>query len=431
MSTAVEDPRLVAEQPGVAGIVAAWRRRIASGDIGQLPVIIGLIAIWAIFQAASGGSFLKPQNLTNLALQIAAVGTISVGIVLVLLLGEIDLSVGAVSGLAAGVMVVLATGQGVLGTGQGVLGGGQGVPAPVAIVAGLATGLLIGAVQGLWITQLRIPSFVVTLAGFLGWQGALLFVLGTTGTINIQDPIILNVANLLLDPVVGWALGVLFAAYVGGSQLVGRYRRLRAGLPAGSATAAWVRVAITALLVLGAVAILNIERGTSAEGAPILGVPMSVVFLVGLVIGMDYVLRRTRFGRYIFAIGGNAEAARRAGIPVTEIRIAVFALCSMIAAWGGILAASRLRAVHQSAGGGDILLNAIAAAVIGGTSLFGGRGTVWAALLGALVIGSIANGMALLSLEPSVQFMITGIVLLAAVTIDAIARRGRQASGRV
>jgi D-xylose transport system permease protein len=392
------------------------RRRLAMGEIGQLPVVVGLILIWAIFQVASGGSFLKPENLTNLVLQIAAVGTISAGLVLVLLLGEIDLSAGQVSGFAAGVMTVLSV--------------HHGVPALPAILAGLLTGVVVGLVQGFWVAVLQIPSFIVTLAGLLAYQGALLFVLGATGTVNMQDPVLIGLANTLLDPVWGWALGLILIGYLGGSQYLARRRRLRAGLPVVSSTALAARVVGLAVLVLGAVFVLNVQRGTTADGVPIQGVPSSAVFLVGLIVVLDYLLRRTRFGRYVFAIGGNAEAARRAGIPVTRVRIAVFVLCSTIAAWGGLLAASRLRAVHQSAGGGDVLLNAIAAAVIGGTSLFGGRGTPWAALLGALVIGSIANGMALLSLEPSVQFMITGAVLLASVTIDAIARQSRQAAGR-
>lgn len=405
MSTMIDDPRLIAEQPGVSGALAGFRRRVAQGEIGQLPVIIGLAVIWAIFYAAQP-AFLSAGNLTNLMLQIAAVGTISVGIVLILLLGEIDLSVGAVSGLSAGVMTVLNV--------------QAGIPAPLAILAGLGTGLLIGLFQGFWITRFRIPSFVVTLAGLLAWQGALLFVLGKTGTINIQDSLIRGLANTFFDPVIGWTLGIVFVAYVAIGNLLTRRRREAAGLATASWATLGLRIGVIAALVLLAVFILNADRG----------VPSAVVFLVGIIVVFDYVTKRTRFGRQIFAIGGNAEAARRAGINVSNVRVAVFALASTLAAWGGLLAASRLLAVHQSAGGGDVLLNAIASAVIGGTSLFGGRGSVWAALLGALVIGSISNGMDLLSLESSVKFMITGGVLLTAVTIDAIARRGREASGR-
>ncbi len=412
MSTMIDDPRLIAEQPGLAGLVGGLRRRLAQGEIGQLPVIIGLIAIWAIFQVASNGVFLRPENLTNLVLQIAAVGMISVGLVLVLLLGEIDLSAGAVSGLAAGALVVLNV--------------NSGVPAALAIVGGLGAGVLIGLLQGFWITRFRIPSFVVTLAGLLAWQGALLFVLGKTGTINITDKLILGLANtyyldlLGVPGLFGWLLGGAFVLVFGAGVLARRRSRVAAGLNVATFTTDAIRVAVVGVVILAGVAVLNLDRG----------VPSAVIILIGVIIVMDFVLKRTQFGRHLFAIGGNAEAARRAGIAVTEIRITVFVLCSTLAAFGGILAASRLRAVHQSAGGGDVLLNAIASAVIGGTSLFGGRGTVWAALLGALVIGSISNGMDLLSLEPSVKFMITGGVLLTAVTIDALARRGREAAGR-
>lgn len=406
MSTTIDDPGLVEERPGLAGIWDGWRRRLAQGEIGQLPVIIGLIAIGTIFTILSNGTFLKPSNLTNLFLQIAAVGTIAAGIVLVLLLGEIDLSAGALSGLAAGVVAVLNV--------------NMGIPSLVAISLGILTGTAVGAIQGSWTFSFRIPSFVVTLAGMLAWTGALLFILGKTGAINIKDPLILGLAGTFYSGAIGWILGLVFVAGFAVYVFWGRRQRAAAGLLVGSALTTYLRIAVIVVLVLAAIAILNQDRG----------IPASLLIMIGLIVVLDLVLRRTRFGRYVMAIGGGAEAARRAGINITNVRIAIFALCSSIAAFGGILGLSRANAVYQATGGGDLLLNAIAAAVIGGTSLFGGRGTVWAALLGALVIGSIANGMALLSLEPSVQYMITGAVLLAAVTIDAIARRGRQASGR-
>ena len=405
MSTMIDDPRLLAEQEGLGGAWAGFRRRVGQGELGALPVIIGLVVIWAIF-ALANPSFLKPENLSNLVLQIASIGTISAGLVLVLLLGEIDLSAGAVSGLAGGMVAVLSV--------------KWGLPAPVAIGAGILTGTAIGLLQGSWITSLRIPSFVVSLAGFLAWQGALIYILGTTGAININDQTILGLANTFFPDAQGWLIGIVFVVILAVVSIWGRQRRAAAGLAVGPATTTYLRVAIISAVVLAATAVLTQARG----------VPSSLIILVGLIVVLDALLRRTRFGRHVYAIGGGAEAARRAGIRVTATRVAIYAMCSSIAAFGGIMAASRLRAVYQASGGGDILLNSIAAAVIGGVSLFGGRGTVWAALLGALVIGSIANGMALLSLEPSVQYMITGGVLLAAVTIDAIARRGRQASGR-
>ena len=405
MSTMVDDPRLIAEQPGLAGALAGFRRRLGQGELGSLPVIIGLIIIWAVFQSQNP-NFLSARNLTNLMLQIAAMGTISVGIVLVLLLGEIDLSAGAVSGLCAAVVAVLNV--------------KSGVPAAAAIAAGIAVGVAIGLLQGFLFTRFSVPSFVVTLAGQIGWQGALLYVLGETGTVNLTDRGIVGVANTFLPELLGWLLGAVCIALYLTSVFRARRQRQAAGLyvePLSSSAGQLVAV-VGGILV--AVAILNADRG----------VPSAVLILLGLIVVLDYVTKRTRFGRHIFAVGGNAEAARRAGISVNGVRLAVFALASGLAACGGILAASRLLAVNQSSGGSDLLLNAIAAAVIGGTSLFGGRGSVWSALLGALVIGSISNGMDLLALASSVKFMITGAVLLAAVTIDALSRRGRQSAGR-
>jgi D-xylose transport system permease protein len=406
MSTLLGDPRLLEERPGLAGLLVGYRRRIRQGDVGQLPVVVGLALIWAIFYWASGGTFFRPENLVNLSLQMAAVGTIAVGVVFVLLLGEIDLTVGVVSGLCAAVMAVLNV--------------KAGVPGVVAVLAGVGAGVLIGFIHGFWITRFRIPSFVVTLAGLIGWQGSLLFALGSTGTINLRDPFITALAGTFFKGLTGWAIGAAFVLYLATSAVIGRRRRLAADLPAEPIASLMVRIAVPAVAVAVGIWALDQERG----------VPLSLVLLVGLIAIMDYVARRTRFGRMVFAVGGNAEAARRAGIPVDRVRIVVFVLASTFAAWGGVLAASRLLAVNQSAGSGDVLLNAIASAVIGGTSLFGGRGTVWAALLGILVIQSISNGMDLLSFEPSVKQMITGIVLLAAVTIDAVARRGREAAGR-
>jgi D-xylose transport system permease protein len=380
-------------------------RQIAQGELGSLRVIIGLAVIWTIFQIAND-RFLSAVNLTNLMLQIAAVGTISVGVVLVLLLGEIDLSVGAVSGLSAGVTAILNV--------------KHGWSAELAIVAGLGVGMAIGLFNGLMVTQFRIPSFVVTLAGLLGWQGALLWVLGDTGTVNIPDNTITNLAGTFFDEAVGWIVALAaIAAYVGGG-LLGRRRRATAGLELPPIRGFMLRSIVVAAAIVVAIAILNEDRG----------LPLAVVILVGFVLVFSFVTEKLRFGRHIYAVGGNAEASRRSGIRVDRVRIAVFTMASTLAAAGGILAASRLLAVNQSSGSGDLLLLAIAGPVIAGTSLFGGRGFVWSALLGALVIGSISNGMDLLALESSVKFMVTGAVLLAAVTIDAATRLKRREVGR-
>ncbi|HEX8938638.1 MAG TPA: hypothetical protein VF763_00625 [Candidatus Limnocylindrales bacterium] len=403
-ATLSDDPRLEAQRGGLAGVAALYRRRISQGDLGQLPVLIGLAIIWVVFWWATNGNFFKPENLVNLALQMAAIGTIAIGVVFVLLLGEIDLTVGIVSGLCAAIMAVLNV--------------KMGIPGPIAVLAGTLAGTAIGVFHGFWITRFGIPSFVVTLAGLIGWAGAILIVLGDTGTVNIRDPFITGLAGTFFKGISAWILAALFILYFAGTGYVGRRRRLAAGLIAETWSLLIVRVVVVALAVVIAVTALTQERG----------VPLSLVILVGLVVLMDYVAKRTRFGRMVYAVGGNAEAARRAGIPVSLVRVVVFALASSFAAFGGILNASYLLAVYQASGSGNDLLNAIASAVIGGTSLFGGRGTVWAALLGILVIQSIANGMFLLSLDQSIKQVITGLVLLVAVTIDALARRGKAAT---
>ena len=381
-------------------------RRIVQGDLASLRVVIGLAVIWAIFQFEND-RFLSAENLTNLMLQITAVGLISVGIVYVLLLGEIDLSVGAVSGLAAAVMAVLNV--------------KHGWNPYLAIAAAVVVGLAIGVLQGFLFSRFGVPSFVVTLAGLLAWQGALLQVLGSTGSINLTDPKITGLANTFYSDAVGWIFAALVIVAYGTVLAIGYRRRAAANLDTQSPTSLIVRFALVTAAVIVAVAVLNSDRG----------VPLALLILVAFVVGMEYVVKMTTFGRHVFAVGGNAEAARRAGINVNNIRVAVFGIAGTMAAIGGIMAASRLLAVNQNSGGNELLLLAIAGPVIAGTSLFGGRGSVWTALLGALVIGSISNGMDLLALSSAVKFMVTGGVLLLAVLVDAVARNQRQASGRV
>jgi D-xylose transport system permease protein len=399
------DPRLIADQPGLAGAWGAFRRRLSQGELGNLPVIVGIAIIWAIFYFANP-NFLTPANLTNLVLQITAMGTIAVGIVLVLLLGEIDLSVGAVSGLSAAVMAVLNV--------------KNGTPGWLAVLAALVTGAVIGLFQGFWVTRFRIPAFVVTLAGYLAWTGALLLVLGSTGTVNLADPFIVGLANTFFIPLDAWLLAVIATAAYAGVKLLERRRRAGAGLPVAPIRVLATRVAVIGVGLLATAAVLAADRG----------LPLALVIFGSLVVAVDLLIRRTRFGRHVLAVGGNDEAARRAGIQVANVRMVVFILASTLAAAGGVLAASRLFAVNQASGASDLLLNAIAAAVIGGTSLFGGRGSAYSALLGALVIGSISNGMDLLGVASSTKFMVTGGVLLLAATVDALSRRGRQAHGR-
>jgi D-xylose transport system permease protein len=382
-------------------------RRFIQGDLASLRVVIGLAVIWLIFYSQND-RFLTTENLTNLMLQITAVGVISIGIVYVLLLGEIDLSVGAVSGLAAACMAVLNV--------------KHGWNPYLAIAAGVIVGLAIGVLQGFLFSRFGVPSFVVTLAGLLAWQGALLQVLGSTGTLNITNSKITGLANTFYSDTVGWIMALLAIAGYAAAVIVGYRRRVAAGLESeGGMTGPAIRIALVAAVTLVAVAILNSDRG----------VPLALLILIGFVVGMEYVAQSTRFGRHVYAVGGNVEAARRAGISIERVRITCFGIAGTMAAIGGILAASRLLAVNQGSGGSELLLLAIAGPVIAGTSLFGGRGAVWTALLGALVIGSISNGMDLLALSSAVKFMVTGGVLLLAVLIDAIARKERQAAGRV
>jgi D-xylose transport system permease protein len=399
------DPRLVAEQPGLAGAWAGFRRRLRQGELGTLPVIVGIAVIWAIFWVAND-RFLTPQNLTNLFLQLVSTGTIALGVVLVLLLAEIDLSVGAVSGFTAAVMAVLNV--------------KQGWPGWAAILAGLATGAIIGAIQGFWVTRFRIPAFVVTLAGFLSWTGALLLVLGETGTVNLNDKTITGLTSTFFVPLDAWLLAVVVIAVYAGAKLWERRKRVAAGLPVMPMQFLVTRIVVIGVALLATAAVLAADRG----------LPLALVIFIALVVLVDLMIKRTRFGRHVLAVGGNAEAARRAGIRVDNVRLVVFTLASTLAAAGGVMGASRLFAVNQSSGAADTTLNAIAAAVIGGTSLFGGRGSAYSALLGGLVIISIQNGMNLLGVASSTRFIVTGLVLLLAATVDALSRRGRQAHGR-
>jgi D-xylose transport system permease protein len=384
---------------------AATLRRLTEGELGSLRVLILLAVVWTIFGIAHD-RFLTAGNLTNLTLQVAAVATISIGVVLVLLLGEIDLSVGAVSGLAGAVMATLSV--------------KHGWSATTAILAALGSGALIGTFQGFIATRFEIPTFVVTLAGLLAWQGALLQLLGDTGTLNISSPGILKLTETFYSDAVGWAMAALASAAIAASALRQRRRRARAGLAVVSPVTLALRIGAPIVAIVVAVAILNADRG----------VPLAVLIVVLLAVFFHHISQRTTFGRHIYAVGGDTEAARRAGIGVAKIQTCVFALAGTLAAAGGILAASRLLAVNQSSGGGDLLLLAIAGPVIAGVSLFGGRGSVWGALLGALVIGSISNGMDLLALQSSVKFMVTGGVLLVAVILDAVARKRRRAHGK-
>lgn len=399
------DPRLLVDQAGLRGYATLARRKLAGGELGVLPVVIGLIVIWAVFQSQNK-AFLSAFNLSNLTLQMVATGTIAVGIVMVLLLGEVDLSVGSVSGVTSALLAtqIIAHGR----------------SQPLAIVMALALGGLIGLIQGFFFTRFGVPSFVVTLAGLLGWQGLQLRVLGTTGSVTLNTGIVHSLTATFYPKNTGWVLAAIGAALYLAAQLWEARSRSRAGLRPRPLLEVVVRTVVVAAVLAAGVAVLNRYRG----------VPFALVLFIVIVVLFDLLIRRTTYGRHVLAVGGNVEAARRAGISVTAIRLSVFAIAGIMAAAGGVLNASYLQSVDQSTGGSNTLLYAIAAAVIGGTSLFGGRGSAWSALLGILVITSITNGMALLTLPSSTQFMVTGAVLLGAVTLDAFSGRGRPGGAR-
>ncbi|GAA0997211.1 sugar ABC transporter permease [Subtercola frigoramans] len=405
-ATDLQDERLVRTE-GIGGAVLAFRQRVRGGDLGSLPVVIGLVVICVIFQVLNP-NFLSSNNLVNLTLQCAAVGTISIGIVLVLLLGQIDLSVGSVSGLAAAI----------LGVGLTQLKW----PVALAIIVALIVGAAIGYLYGLLFTRFGVPSFVITLAGLLAFLGLQLKVLGPNGSINLPyDSWIVQFAQAtFLPPWAAYALSVIAAGALFFSDWNRARRRKKAGLSTGAVSVMLIKAVALLIVLLLAVAYLATDRGLGA---------MFLLFVL-LVIMMNYFLTRTRWGRSVFAVGGSVEAARRAGIRVNRVYITVFILCSSFAALGGLLAAARLTSASLSSGGGDTNLNAIAAAVIGGTSLFGGRGSAWSALLGILVIQSISSGLTLLNLDSSIRYMITGAVLLLAVIIDSLSRRSRASHGQ-
>jgi len=400
------DERLVKEK-GLVGLVQASWHRIRGGELGSLPVIVGLIVISLVFYAQDA-TFLSSRTLVNITLFAAPIGIIAIGVVLVLLLGEIDLSVGSVSGLSAAVMAVLLTRQD-----QSLV---------VSILAALAVGLVIGIVYGLLYTRVGVPSFVITLAGLLGFLGLQLVVLGDQGTINLpSNSALLEFARAsFLSPLISYVLVVVVSALYAVSQVLRIRRRVAADLSAPSYLGVAIRTGLMAVGLGYLAYYLNIDRGIGY---------LFLLFVV-LVVVMDLVLRRTRWGRHVYAVGGNEEAARRSGIRVNFIYMSVFALTGFFSALGGILAAAQLTSVSQASGGTDTNLTAIAAAVIGGTSLFGGRGTAYAALLGIIVLQSIQTGLNVIGVDSSVRYMVTGAVLLLAVSIDSVSRRARTSSGR-
>jgi D-xylose transport system permease protein len=402
----------IVNEPEVSTLKGAMKdywSRVKAGDIGSLPAVLGLVVLCIVFGSLSN-VFLTPGNFANLLTQAAAVIVIAMGLVFVLLLGEIDLSAGYTAGVSGAVLVILIT--------------NQGQPWYVALIASIAVGVLLGFFLGTLVARLGIPSFVVTLAAFLAFQGILLLLAGEGGTIRVEDETILAVQNSNISPIGSWVFFIVIAvAYV----LVGlssMNSRRNAGLKT-ELKKLWIIKTAGLLTITGlAVFALNLERSNNPDLVSLKGIPYVVpVILLLLVVG-TFVLGRTAFGRHIYAVGGNAEAARRAGINVKRIRITAFMICSGFAAIAGMIFASRQNSISPTTGGSSTLLYAVGAAVIGGTSLFGGKGKVRDAILGGLVVAVIDNGMGLLGYAAGIKFIVTGMVLLVSAGVDAISRRG-------
>jgi D-xylose transport system permease protein len=410
MSTAApQEARLAdGERETVLGAARAYVDKVRAGDVGSLPVVAGMAIIVAVF-TAKVSVFFSAINFNNLVVQMAPIALIAIGVVFVLLIGEIDLSIGYVAGVCGVCVSWFAQPD-----------TSHQVPGLLAIFLAIGLGALIGLFQGAFVAILGVPSFVVTLAGLLAWQGVIIRWVGSQAAISIQDKVVNGTANYFFSPTVSWVVAAIVAVGFAANTALGFVSRRRAGLPVGSPTLAGIRVAGVAVAAFLVVGISNRDRGLSFAG----------LLLVAMLVLGTFVARRTTFGRHVYAVGGNAEAARRAGINVPFVKICVFMISGAAAGLGGVLLAARLNGVDLTIGGGSTLLDAIAAAVIGGTSLFGGRGRVVAALLGALVIRTIANGLGLLGSSSATEYMITGGILLAAVTLDTLSRRRLERSGR-
>jgi len=400
---------------GIGQAVRDYWARVRGGDIGSLPAVLGLIALVVLFGVLEGSTFLSIFNFANLINQSAAIIVLAMGLIFVLLLGEIDLSAGFAAGTCAAVLAVALN--------------SWEVAWPLALLVALLTGSVIGLVIGLLVARLGIPSFVVTLAMFLALQGAMLLIIGEGGTIPIRSDAILVVMNGNMPVWAGWLLAVIIVGGFALGTLLAILRRRKTGLPAEALSVWAVKVIALGLLIFLATYLLNQERQLATAKKVIQGVPWVVVVILVLLVGLTFILQRTGFGRHVYAVGGNREAARRAGINVKGLMITCFIFCSTLAAVAGILLASRDNSVSPSTGGAQTLLFAVGAAVIGGTSLFGGRGKIRDAVIGGLVIAVIANGLPLITQQSGIQFVVTGLVLLVAASVDAISRRRASTTG--
>jgi D-xylose transport system permease protein len=410
---AVAEP--VNDDATVGGAFRAYVDKVRGGDVGSLPAVLGLVVLLIFFSVAKPDNFANESNFANLFAQSAPVIFISMGLVFILLLGDIDLGAGFTAGSTAAVLATLLT--------------NHNWAWPLAVLVSVGAGMLIGLVLGLLVAKLKIPSFVVTLASFLGLQGVLLLIIGNGGTIGVSNDVILGIMNNNLSVVWSWIFFVIVVGGYAAVSLFGVMRRRRAGLPATGVLVIGLKVAALAIVMAVVTILLSGERGNpiikSIKGVPII-IPFTLVFLLVL----TFVLNRTSYGRHVYAVGGNSEAARRAGINVDWIRISCFMIGSTMAAVAGILFASYSNSVAPTTGGASNLLYAVGAAVIGGTSLFGGKGRVIDAVLGGLVIGVVQNGLPLLTSKSGTQYIVTGAVLLLAASVDALSRRRSAASGR-
>ncbi|UVI35186.1 sugar ABC transporter permease [Brevibacterium spongiae] len=396
----ITDERISSE-----GIVATFIRRVKEGQLGSFPVILALVVIVIVFQTADS-NFISPANLVNLSTQVAFLAILALGINLILLLGEIDLSLAQLGGLAASLLGVLVV--------------RQGVPPLIALVIMLLLGLVVGAIQGWFFAVVGIPAFVVTLAGLLAFTGLTLTTLGTQKNLSMSDTFAFDFASYYFPAIWAYVFGAIAVIGFGAGIIYSKLRRHREGLSSPSWTSVIVRIVLLAAIVFGFLILVNQDFG--------LAMPFFLMMVIAIVI--DLVLRKTRYGRSIYAVGGKVEAARRAGIRVTWVRISVFMAAGVLAALFGFIKTGVTTNAGSTLVSTQDLLNAIAAAVIGGTSLFGGRGTAWAAVLGALVVGAINNGLYLIGFNSDAQQIITALVLLTAVVIDALSRRGQRYVGR-
>ncbi|MER7899284.1 sugar ABC transporter permease [Streptomyces sp. NPDC096046] len=401
------DPRLLVREQGFAGYLTEFKRKIRGGDLGSIPVVVGLVVICVTFQSLNS-AFLSAKNLNDISVAMVATGMMSVGIIFVLLLGEIDLSVGSVSGVSGAVFAVLSITHGV----------NEWLALVIAVVGGAA----IGALHGFFFARIGAPAFAVTLAGLLFWNGFMLQLLGQNGTINLDSEGVVGQLTTYYFSDVAAAYGLATLAVAGYflSAFFDSRRREAAGVPSRPLSDILLRTGLLAVVAYAAAVMFNQYKG----------LPLALLLFLVVLVAMDFLVRRTSYGRKVFALGGSVEASRRAGINVVAVRVSVFALAGLFAAIGGLFWASKIAAANQSAGAGDLLMNVIAAAVIGGTSLFGGRGRIWNALLGVMVITSIQYGLALQGTGAPVQYMITGGVLLATVVIDSVTRKTQRTAGR-